>query len=678
MKTQWYSLKRGEPQASGSAAAAELRIEGDIGPSWWEETTTAASLVKDLAALGDVSEIRVTLNSLGGSVPDGMAIFNALRRHPARIVTRNEGVALSIASLIFMAGDEREMSENAMFMFHAPWTYADGNAQKLRDAADTLDKWAEAMAASYAVSGKSYEDCLSLLTDGKDHYFTAAEALAEGFVTAITETSAPAAQAAFRLMADARFASNPHAAKPAQLSRKEPETMTLVNPAPSAAAKTEDQIRAEALAQDAERRNAIAAAALPFARHEGMSELVAKLQADLKMGVEAANREILAALAKGVEPVAGQHFIEVEETGLNNRIAAQCDALMVRAGVAGKDVRDRVNASHNPFRADSLLDMARASLDRAGVKHAGRDKMQIAAAAFSQTGSDFPILLENVMHRALQSGYALAPDTWTRFAKRGSVSDFKANNRYRVGSLGNLDALNELGEFKNKTIPDGEKASISASTKGNIINISRQVIVNDDLGAFIGLADMLGRAAKRTVEADVYALLAQNGGLGPKLSDGKPLFDEAHGNIGTAAALAVAALDADRVLMRKQKDVSGNDYLDLQPAVLLVSVGLGGVARVIVNAEYDPDTANKLQRPNVVRGMVSDIVDSPRLDGTRRYLFADPNVAPVIEVVFLDGNDQPFLDTEVGFGVDGSRHKVRLDYGVGATDYRGAVTNAGA
>ena len=66
------------------------------------------------------------------------------------------------------------------------------------------------------------------------------------------------------------------------------------------------------------------------------------------------------------------------------------------------------------------------------------------------------------------------------------------------------------------------------------------------------------------------------------------------------------------------------------------------------------------------------------MTGTRRYLFADPSEAPVLEVAFLDGNQNPYLELQNGFDVDGARYKVRLDYGVAAVDYRGAVTNAGA
>ena len=96
------------------------------------------------------------------------------------------------------------------------------------------------------------------------------------------------------------------------------------------------------------------------------------------------------------------------------------------------------------------------------------------------------MLLESTMHKALQAAYAVAPDTWSRWCVTGTVSDFREHSRYRVGSIGNLDKLTEAGEFKNKKIPDGEKATITAGTKGNTINLTRQAIINDDLGAFLG------------------------------------------------------------------------------------------------------------------------------------------------------------------------------------------------
>jgi hypothetical protein len=362
--------------------------------------------------------------------------------------------------------------------------------------------------------------------------------------------------------------------------------------------------------------------------------------------------------------------------------------LLVRSGMAALVAKHEGVAvdtlAPGEFRGLSLLDLARESLVRAGQTVRGLDKMTLAGHAMAfranyQTTSDFATLLENTMHKVLRAAYGITPDTWSRFCGTGTVSDFRTHNWYRWGALTELDALNEVGEFKNKAIPDAEKATYSAATKGNIIAISRQVIVNDDMGAVVRLTEMLGRAGKLTIEKAVYTLLNLNSGLGPTQSDAQPLFHANRSNVGTGAALAAAALDADRVVMAQQLDPNGQDYTDLRPAILLVPVGLGGQARVINESQYDPDTvANKSQmKPNIVAGLFRNIVDTPRITGTRRYLFADPAIAPVIMVSFLEGQREPVLETKNGWNVDGVEMKARLDFGVDVVDYRGAVTNAG-
>jgi ATP-dependent protease ClpP protease subunit len=706
-KPGWYSIRRNaavSPAAIAAAAAegneppknaAEILIYGEIGESWFSDSVSAADFVRELMGL-DASAITVRINSIGGSVPDGIAIHNAIRRHPAHVTTIADGMALSIASLILIAGDTVQMAENATFMVHAPWTMVAGNSAELRDMADQLDIWAGAMSTSYAArTGESQADALGRLTDGKDHWYTAADAKDAGFIDQVIGATPVMAMASFDLSrfhdvpahlqaqvpnppvaaanpAAAPFANSEKPAMPAPIIKTDPQSS---NEAQSPEAAALEAARAEGARAESQRRSDIAATFKPFSKHEGMAEIEAACLGDPNVTVAVANQRILAQMAKEVTPAAGR-IVTVEDER-DKRIAAGEQALMARAGVIGPDGKKVRADTSNPLRGMTLLELARASLVRAGYRTEGLDKMGLVAAAFTQTTSDFPILLENTMHKTLQAAYAVAMDTWSRFCKTGSVSDFRAHNRYRVGSLSNLEAVNEAGEFRNKTIPDGEKASITATTKGNIINLTRQTIINDDLDAFVGLAGSLGRAARRTVEADVYATLALNGGLGPTLTDGDTLFHANHANITTGAALSMLAIDADRVAMGSQLDVGGNDFLQLAPAVLLVPIGLGGTARTINEAVYDPDTANKLQKPNQVRGLFRDVVDTPRLSGTRRYLFADPSEAPVLEVAFLDGNDQPFLESEQGFDVDGSRWKVRLDYGIAGIDYRGAVTNAG-
>lgn len=406
--------------------------------------------------------------------------------------------------------------------------------------------------------------------------------------------------------------------------------------------------------------------------------------------LEAARAHVLDQLVARDAGTAIGSRIRVGEDANDKWFRGAVNWLLVKGGSAELVARaSKVDVSTfdpGEFRGMTLLDLARQTLERGGRTVRGLDKMRVVADALTlrsnitQSTSDFAILLENVMGKVLQAAYAVQPDSWRRFCATSTVSDFRAHTRYRMGTFGSLDSLNANGEFKNKQITDAEKASITATTKGNIINVSRQMIVNDDMGAFSRLLSMLGRAAALSVEVDVYALLALNSGDGPTMSDAHALFDNTyHLNKPTGAAITAAALDADRVAMASQRDKDGNEYLDLRPAILVVPVGLGGVARVINQSQYDPDTvANKSQmKPNIVVGLFRDIVDTPRVASTRRYLFADPAIAPVLEVAFLEGQSSPVLETQDGWRTDGAEMKVRFDYGVAAVDYRGAVSNAG-
>lgn len=707
---KWFAIRRKTAMAAavaGVAAAAEIFIYGDIGESWWDETVSARDFVAELQAL-DVDAITVRINSVGGSVPDGLAIYNAMKRHKATITTEVDGMAFSIASLIAMGGDIVRMAENAMLMIHAPWAYAAGNAVELRDMADQLDTWAAAMATSYAAKTGDQPAALALLTDGKDHFYTAAEALAAKFINEVT-TALPVSASGVRDLPLSRYRSLPVAlqqvlgtpAAAAAPSAPDEDPMkknrfarsvlqnaigasgaggeggggaapaSTTPAAPVAAAPDAAAI----LAADRARREGIRAQFAPFAAGPGVGELMQRCEDDHAITPEAAGVRLLAHLGAQATPVAGGVSI-VEDEADKRRVAASV-SLVVRAGHGTKEQVAAQGA--NPYRGMTLLEVARASLERSGMSTRGMDKRELVAAAFTQSTSDFPALLTDAMHRILQSSYAVQALTWQRFCKRGQVSDFRAHHRLRVGSLGNLQPKNEVGEYKSIAIPDGEKTSIAAATKGFIINLSREMIINDDLGAFTDQASAMGRAAARTVEADVYALLALNDGLGPVLEDGKTLFHADHGNVITpAAAPATASFNAFRVAMAQQKDISGNDFLDLRPAVWLGPVGLEAEAKLINQAQYEPNTSKNALTPNISLGLFRDIVGSPRLSGTRYYAFADVSEAAAIEVAFLDGVDSPYMEQEDAFDTDGARFKVRLDYGVGGHDWRGAATNAGA
>jgi ATP-dependent protease ClpP protease subunit len=142
---RWFQMARA--QASGTAV---VRIFGDIGESWWAESVSAASFAKELDALGELSALEIRLNSPGGDMFDGVAIFNTLRTHSARKQVYVDGLAASAASIVAMAADELVMGTGTQLMIHDAWSVFAGNADDARKQADVLDQLSGSMAEIYA------------------------------------------------------------------------------------------------------------------------------------------------------------------------------------------------------------------------------------------------------------------------------------------------------------------------------------------------------------------------------------------------------------------------------------------------------------------------------------------------------------------------------------------------
>lgn len=182
MKRNYFALaKEGD--------VASLNIYGDITHYAWEEfgETSAVTLSKQLEAMGDVKQINVYINSYGGEVAEGLAIYNALKRHKAKVTTYCDGFACSIASVIFMAGDERIMNEASLLMIHNAWTCASGNAEQLRKQADDLEKITQASVEAYKAHSNLKENEIKELMDAET-WITPEEALSYGFATKIEKT----------------------------------------------------------------------------------------------------------------------------------------------------------------------------------------------------------------------------------------------------------------------------------------------------------------------------------------------------------------------------------------------------------------------------------------------------------------------------------------------------------
>ena len=167
-------------------------VEGDSYDPWTgrktESETSAKHFKAELDRHPDVKEIRVYINSLGGSVVEGLAICNQLRRHPAHKTVVIDGFACSIASVIAMAGDTVIMPRSAMMMIHNPWTIALGNAEELRKSADDLDKLGEGVRQAYLEkAGDKLDESKLIEMLNAETYLTAEECIAFGLADAYEE-----------------------------------------------------------------------------------------------------------------------------------------------------------------------------------------------------------------------------------------------------------------------------------------------------------------------------------------------------------------------------------------------------------------------------------------------------------------------------------------------------------
>lgn len=190
----WYEIR------ALSADEAEIYIYEEIGESWYSESKSAKQFLDELRALGPVTQINLHINSPGGSVFDGVAIYNSLRNHAASVTTYVDGYAASIASIVALAGNTVIMPSNSMLMIHSPWSIAIGNAAEMRQVAESLDKIREAMLTTYMARSTKSEGELIAALDAET-WLTAADAQEWGFADEITAPLQAAALGRFDISA---------------------------------------------------------------------------------------------------------------------------------------------------------------------------------------------------------------------------------------------------------------------------------------------------------------------------------------------------------------------------------------------------------------------------------------------------------------------------------------------
>ena len=348
------------------------------------------------------------------------------------------------------------------------------------------------------------------------------------------------------------------------------------------------------------------------------------------------------------------------------RAAAQ-DAVLMAAGIPVADAAPGANE----LRGHSLVELARESLQREGLQANFGDNMELARQAINST-SIFPAIMSNLANKSVMTGFNEAETTFQIWAGKGSNRDFKEAARVALSEAGNLELVPEGGQFPHDSL--GEAAArTKVATYGKLFSLTRQAIINDDLGLFSKIATKYGSAAKRLVNKMVYAQLTGN----VKMQDNIALFDTKHGNVaGTGEALSVKAIAKAITAMRRQKGITGDATLNITPKYLVVPPELEMTAYQIVNSTAAVDGVNS-GVVNPYKGRFVVVADAELTDPDAWYLVADASQHDTIEVTYLNGVETPRLETRQGFDVDGIEYKVAFDCGVSALDFRGVFKNAG-
>lgn len=326
----------------------------------------------------------------------------------------------------------------------------------------------------------------------------------------------------------------------------------------------------------------------------------------------------------------------------------------------------------------SMLDMGALLLQARGerVSWASRDRLASQMLSRDLGGmhstSDFPNLLTGAGNRILLDAYKAAECPLKALAKRRDANDFRAISMLRLSEAARLSEVSENGEVTYGSRSE-TKEGFAVKTYAKIFSMSRQAIINDDLGAFADSNVAWGRASAET-EADLLvALFTANSGAGINLDDDNPVYTTGRKNKAAAGTLIdVTNLGAARQAMREAKGLDGKTPISVTPKHLVVGAAKETEAEQVLAAL----AAAQVSEVNPFSGKLILHVE-PRFTGNAWRLFADPAEVTTIVIAYLNGNAGPILASREGWSTLGAEFRAVLDFGCGIADWRGTYLNAG-
>ncbi|MEI4473332.1 phage major capsid protein [Frigidibacter sp. MR17.24] len=310
----------------------------------------------------------------------------------------------------------------------------------------------------------------------------------------------------------------------------------------------------------------------------------------------------------------------------------------------------------------SLRELAADALQRTGVSTRGMSADDVFARSLGT--SDFPLLVSNAMGKVAAQAYQAAESPLKALARQRTLPNFKESTSVRIGEMGRLEEMTEHGEFTHTSRAEAGE-TMSLRTFGRAINVSRKLLIDDDLGLLGDMTSAMGQAAAQTEAEAMVALLAGN----PDMADGVPVFHASRGNLGTTLdhAMNTEGLSRARKAMRTVKGLDGKTIIDVRPRHLVVGPDLETEAERLL-AAINPTTT---QDVNPFVGKLSLVVES-RLDGDAWYLLADPASVPCLQYGYLSSAQGVQIQRQEAWDTLGMKFRAWLDFGCGWLDWRGA------
>jgi hypothetical protein len=437
-----------------------------------------------------------------------------------------------------------------------------------------------------------------------------------------------------------------------------PEPTHEIESRAAAPAVNADEVRAE------ERRRA--AGILDAARKLQVSDTLAhQLIAD-GVALDEARMALIDARSAEERKTPAQSRIEVTHDHGEKRAAAKLDYLKVRANLVSLD--DAPAARE--YRGTTLLDMARESLDMAGISSRGMDKSELAVRALHST-SDFPLLMASIQRVTLKAAYGEEQQTWRPLAEQRNLPDFREMKEIEVGGQMIPEEIKEGGEYKTGTLQE-QQGAWSLTEYGKKLVIGRRLIINDNLGYITRAVQVLARGVS-VLEANLmWGLITGNAKC---MSDGAVLFSSGHKNIGTGV-IGETSISEARQKMRNQTDFTGKNPLYVVPQFILLPTTLETTFDKFNSAIAPAQTSNV----NIFSGYLQKIVE-PRLDVSSTAQFYIVGNYPGVDKLvygYLEGEAGPTIESEIKRDPDGITTYLRHDFGCMVSQHQAFYRSTGA